>query len=148
MDYFNELLIHDHFGAIIFEIIEEERRKAHANGTVTWYDLEFKRGPNVSNIQMCQLEIDSSGDIFEKLMRAFNINGKVFTRHGEVVDEDYLENLNTEKKGRKCWSCGSREPTLLVCKQCHHARFLLFIFFLNLQTINLAIKFTFVFQVL
>merc|ERR550519_813680 len=120
MDYFNKLkrkyTIHDHFDALVFEVIEEERRLAHGNGTLTWYDLNIKKGPK----GLCHIESD--GDTLERCIRAMNIDGGVVNHHGEAIDEDFIANFR-KLKFTRCWSCGTEDSALLVCKQCRYARY-------------------------
>jgi len=122
MDFFNKMkrkfTIHDHFDAMVFQVIEEERRLAHGNGTLTWYDLETKKGPK----GLCHIKLGAEGDTLERCIRAMNVDGQVVNHHGEVIDEEFLKNFRKIKFTR-CWSCGTEDSALLVCKQCKYARY-------------------------
>merc|ERR1719186_169451 len=102
--------VHDHLWAMMLNVIEEERRIAHANGKITLYDLEIVKGPKGTP------KYNFYGDQFERYLRSIN-EGSVF------VEDELFEEVLEDYQNRKCWSCGDRDSELLKCKQCRKARY-------------------------
>ena len=119
--------IHDHADAMIFEVIEEERRIAHVSGKLTWFDLfdsEEVQAPDENVIEKYLRNPTESPHLrnyFDKVER--------FSRSVDENLEDFrndkdlrLDILELDKKS-KCWSCGDWDSELFVCNQCRRARY-------------------------
>jgi len=105
---------HDHFDAMIFSVIEEERRVAYMKGKITWYDMVVKKETHGDGFKLHNVLNDDQLDRYYR------------TIGGEAFKEKYDSAPVVSYKKGKCWFCDtadSPEEKLLKCQQCKEAHY-------------------------
>jgi len=113
---------HDHFDAMIFQEIEEERRIAHVSGKHTWYDFDTKKFAALMQVDALVDAIGGCNDLSpmkrKKLGSELQKTRSTIQNFGSGLQIEFP----TQKK-MTCWTCGQHDLDLMVCKQCRKARY-------------------------